>query len=266
MCVRNCFTALAIVPCCPSSHPSIRMQLPVEKTLPFRSTKEYTDARERWNFQRCRHPAAGAKTITDCWGYLPLCMSLCTFGTHYVKRRVQSKTGRLCQGKQLGRKLPRCVVFDLDGCLWYPEMYELSWDRGGAPFSRDDAGNIRDRRGCVVRLHDGVDAALTELAMEAEWRGVVVAVASCCDVPPWAFELLGKFEFGPSRRKLASIIEVRKIHKGSKQSHFREISSETGCDFDEMIFFDNEKYNCDEVAQLGLVLSYRLDGEGHLVL
>ena len=28
------------------------------------------------------------------------------------------------------------VVFDLDGCLWDPEMYMLSW-RGGAPFEPD---------------------------------------------------------------------------------------------------------------------------------
>ena len=29
--------------------------------------------------------------------------------------------------------LPKAVVFDLDGCLWYPDMYML-WG-GGAPFS-----------------------------------------------------------------------------------------------------------------------------------
>ena len=30
--------------------------------------------------------------------------------------------------------LPRVLVFDLDGCVWNPEMYEL-WGRGGAPFT-----------------------------------------------------------------------------------------------------------------------------------
>ena len=44
--------------------------------------------------------------------------------------------------------------------------------------------------------------ALTELANEKKWQGVSVAVASCCDVPPWAFELLGKFEFGPKKTKM----------------------------------------------------------------
>eukprot|EP00186_Timspurckia_oligopyrenoides_P002315 CAMPEP_0182450528 /NCGR_PEP_ID=MMETSP1172-20130603/41880_1 /TAXON_ID=708627 /ORGANISM="Timspurckia oligopyrenoides, Strain CCMP3278" /LENGTH=43 /DNA_ID= /DNA_START= /DNA_END= /DNA_ORIENTATION= len=27
--------------------------------------------------------------------------------------------------------VPKCVVFDLDGTLWYPEMFQLS---GGSPF------------------------------------------------------------------------------------------------------------------------------------
>lgn len=35
-----------------------------------------------------------------------------------------------------GTFLPRVVVFDLDACCWYPEMYMLS---GGAPFQYDAA-------------------------------------------------------------------------------------------------------------------------------
>ena len=30
--------------------------------------------------------------------------------------------------------LPKVLAFDLDGCVWDPEMYEL-WGRGGAPFT-----------------------------------------------------------------------------------------------------------------------------------
>ena len=30
--------------------------------------------------------------------------------------------------------LPRVLAFDLDGCVWDPEMYEL-WGRGGSPFT-----------------------------------------------------------------------------------------------------------------------------------
>ncbi|CAJ1405627.1 unnamed protein product [Effrenium voratum] len=156
--------------------------------------------------------------------------------------------------------LPRCVVFDLDGCIWSPEMYELSWDRGGSPFRYDEKGVMRDRNGCAILLHSGVDRALTEMASETKWQDTQVAVASCCDVPPWAFELLGKFEFGPSRAKLSQVISTAQIHKGSKQGHLREIRDTVGCDFDDMIFFDNEPYNCDQVARLSVTCVYCPEG------
>ena len=36
-------------------------------------------------------------------------------------------------------------VFDLDGCVWYPEMYML-WG-GGAPFETQPNGDLRDKAG-----------------------------------------------------------------------------------------------------------------------
>ena len=45
---------------------------------------------------------------------------------------------------------PAAVIFDLDGCLWDPEMYEL-WG-GGAPFSDNGDGTLKDRSGVTVRL------------------------------------------------------------------------------------------------------------------
>lgn len=133
-------------------------------------------------------------------------------------------------------------------------MYDLSWDRGGAPFNYDAEGLMRDRRGCVISLHSGVEKALNELATDKKWKGVSVAVASCCDVPPWAFELLGKFEIGPSKMKMNELIAISQIHKGSKQGHLREIQSVVGCNFEDMIFFDNEPGNCQNVAGLGTKL------------
>ena len=38
--------------------------------------------------------------------------------------------------------LPKAVVFDLDGCLWYPDMYML-WG-GGAPFRVRSDGDLDD--------------------------------------------------------------------------------------------------------------------------
>ena len=45
---------------------------------------------------------------------------------------------------------PAAVIFDLDGCLWDPEMYEL-WG-GGAPFSDNGDGTLADKSGVTVRL------------------------------------------------------------------------------------------------------------------
>ena len=42
--------------------------------------------------------------------------------------------------------LPRCLVFDLDGCVWDPEMYEL-WGGGGAPFKQNKDGTLSDKAG-----------------------------------------------------------------------------------------------------------------------
>ena len=40
--------------------------------------------------------------------------------------------------------LPKVVVFDLDGCVWEPEMYELC---GGAPFTVKKNGNLEVKIG-----------------------------------------------------------------------------------------------------------------------
>ena len=46
---------------------------------------------------------------------------------------------------------PAAIIFDLDGCLWYPDMYML-WG-GGAPFSKAAAGtDLTDVRGAKVRM------------------------------------------------------------------------------------------------------------------
>jgi len=180
----------------------------------------------------------------------------------HTRTRARARRNALGGASRRAGKRPRCVVFDLDGCLWSPEMYQLEWDRGGAPFTAEPAdtdGALRDRRGTRVQLHSGVRSAMTELVEDPKWEGVVVAVASCCDVPSWARELLSKFDLGSGRR-LSDIITVCEIHGGDKKGHFRQIASATGCDLGDMIFFDNEGYNCQNVASLGVTCVYCPEG------
>jgi magnesium-dependent phosphatase 1 len=89
------------------------------------------------------------------------------------------------------RALPGCVVFDLDNCVWTPELYEL-WGGGGAPFTALPCGAVRDRAGTKVELLGDVGAVLAELRSSPLWAGVPVCVASCCDEPAWAHECLSK--------------------------------------------------------------------------
>merc|ERR1712066_445897 len=80
--------------------------------------------------------------------------------------------------------LPRALVFDLDGCLWAPEMYEL-WGRGGAPFTLMKNGNLKDRGGEGVELLGDVRNIMLELKTDEKWKDTVIGVASTCDEPSW---------------------------------------------------------------------------------
>jgi hypothetical protein len=42
----------------------------------------------------------------------------------------------------MARRLPKVLVFDLDGCTWWPEMYHL-WGGGGSPFTPAANGNVK---------------------------------------------------------------------------------------------------------------------------
>lgn len=90
-----------------------------------------------------------------------------------------------------GKGLPKVVVFDLDGCVWYPEMYHL-WGSGGAPFKPLPNGNVKDRRGEEVELMADVRSIFYELKTDPKWNNTLVAAASCCDEPEWARECIQK--------------------------------------------------------------------------
>ena len=92
------------------------------------------------------------------------------------------------------KKVPRVFVFDLDGCCWDPEMYEL-WG-GGSPFTENKDGSLSDRNGTRVRLLGDVKNILYELKTEPQYKDSIVAVASTCDEPDWGRECIKKFPVG----------------------------------------------------------------------
>ena len=103
--------------------------------------------------------------------------------------------------KALYELMPKVLVFDLDGCVWNPEMYEL-WGGGGAPFKARQDGNLSDRAGTIVRLIGDVGQIMSEFKTDSKWEGSVIAVASSCDEPTWARECIQKFPVGGQGDKL----------------------------------------------------------------
>ena len=160
----------------------------------------------------------------------------------------------------MSRQLPKVLVFDLDGCVWNPEMYEL-WGGGGAPFKLQSDGNLKDRGGTVVSLIGDVKNIMREFKMDPKWSEAVIAVASSCDEPSWARECIKKFPVSDTH-KLSDVFhpENIEIYKRNKAKHLQAIAKQTGHALNEMIFFDNQYGNCQDVAKAGVTVVYTPEG------
>ena len=162
---------------------------------------------------------------------------------------------------------PKAIIFDLDGCLWKPEMYELQWYGKGAPFTPDGNGNMISCGGDKVKLLGNVREIFTDLyskQQNGDERSVLCGISSRTDEPTWAKELLQKFSLNDDKMSsLGSIFDdspAIEISYDSKVKHFQRISANTGIALEDMIFFDNERGNCVEVSKLGVTVVYVPNG------
>lgn len=149
-------------------------------------------------------------------------------------------------------RLPRLIVFDLDACLWHPEMFELD----GAPTRFDaKADGIATTGSDVVRLFPGARNVLHRLLVEPQFQNVQVGVASSTTEPSYATTCLENLPIDPTGdrgERVADIIDFREIYYGNKGlDHFPQIKQASGVDFQDMIFFDDCIYgdNCGIVAR-----------------
>ncbi|CAB9517782.1 Magnesium-dependent phosphatase 1 [Seminavis robusta] len=174
-------------------------------------------------------------------------------------------------------RLPSVIIFDLDGCLWRPEMYELLYFSGGAgaPFTKspdyDTDGTLLTTKGEPVRLLGQVRQVMQELYSNPKWKNTQVGISSRTDQPDWARELLQKFTIETTtttNNDKGSYFAMEQVfQKGpieiqsdSKVRHFERIAAQTGVPMSDILFFDNERGNCREVAKLGVVVGYAPDG------
>jgi len=147
---------------------------------------------------------------------------------------------------------PKLIAFDLDGTLWHPEMYQLD---GGAPFRVDAKGNVFDSANERIDLIGASRAILTQLATDPQWKGTHVAYVSRTEYPEWAIPCLQAFKLAPNVT-MFSMSEYREIYPGSKTTHFKQIHRASGVAYEDMLFFDNERWNCTDCAPLGITCIY----------
>lgn len=132
----------------------------------------------------------------------------------------------------------KLVVFDLDFTLW---------DAGGVwcdclqpPFSKRD-GRVVDAAKAWVRPYEEIPECLLDLAA----AGLDLAIASRTTQPQWARTLLDLLG-------LREHFAYEEIYPSSKVRHFAELKAATGYQYGEMLFFDDEMRNIEEVGELGV--------------
>ena len=147
-------------------------------------------------------------------------------------------------------KIPSLIVFDLDACLWDPEMYELD----GPPTTYDaKRGGVKAGRD-TVKLYPGAQATLFRLLTDETFKESKIAAASSTTEPRFAKTCLEQIPIDPSgkhKETMSDLITFRQIYPGSKgRDHFPRLQQETGIPYTEMIFFDDCSYgdNCKDVA------------------
>mmetsp|Transcript_21690 Transcript_21690/g.27972 ORF Transcript_21690/g.27972 Transcript_21690/m.27972 type:complete len:261 (+) Transcript_21690:153-935(+) len=198
--------------------------------------------------------------------------------SNYHNSVIFNKGGGRCQSLELNMtrgvdskrtkiKRPRLIVFDLDGCLWRPEMYELLYFSGGrgAPFTQDKQNPeiLRTQGNEPVKLLGNVRDVMFELKTESSWKGTRVGISSRTDQPTWARELLRKFTVTRPDHSPFAISEVFTekfciLEASSKVGHFERIVKQhgDGLKMNQILFFDNEYGNCQQIANLGVTVVY----------
>jgi len=184
--------------------------------------------------------------------------------------------------KKIDPLMPTMIVFDLDDCLWSPEMYTLN-AKPSIPIERDlnpdynkgttpsDDNNAREigivgmqvPRGPTVRLFDGARQALREIALDEKYKGVIVAAASSSEEPTFSHACLNGIEVLPglTMRDMFKYDQIGRTGSltSRKTTHFRALHEESGVSYNEMLFFDDCNWgdHCADVTSNFGVISQR---------
>mmetsp|Transcript_4572 Transcript_4572/g.9138 ORF Transcript_4572/g.9138 Transcript_4572/m.9138 type:complete len:328 (-) Transcript_4572:115-1098(-) len=157
---------------------------------------------------------------------------------------------------------PKLLVFDLEGTLWEPDVETVERNGGGAPYTLEPrSGDILDRNGLRIGLIGDTRDALYDLFEDdGHWAGVKLAAISNDD---HSFEttknFLKMFRIDDGLR-LFQVFDHIVLKRGTVKNHLEIIRTRTGIEYQDMLYYDNQRYNVAEAQDLGCCALYVKEG------
>ena len=115
-----------------------------------------------------------------------------------------------------------------------------------------------DSSGEEIFIFPGMRRVFEHLINVEHLNDVKIGVASRTFYANYAAECLDLLEV--DGKSLKEIIHYEEIYPGTKTTHFKSLLQKSGVPFEDMIFFDNERRNCVDVAKLGVTTVHTPNG------
>ncbi|XP_033221553.1 magnesium-dependent phosphatase 1-like isoform X2 [Belonocnema kinseyi] len=148
-------------------------------------------------------------------------------------------------------KKPKIIVFDLDYTLW-PFWVDTHVT---PPFRKGKGNEVVDAHAHPIRYYKDSPEILKNLVDE----GYEIGVASRTSEIKGANQLLNLFGW-------EKYIKYKEIYPGSKTTHFAKIKRDSGVDYKDMLFFDDESRNIADLTKLGVLSILVKNGVSHAVI
>jgi len=131
----------------------------------------------------------------------------------------------------------KIFVFDLDFTLWNAGDTFCSETQPPYVWRK---GKLMDKEGRWIRLYPNTIDVLEKLVSENK----IIVAASRTHQPSWANKLLELFDIDKH-------FACKEIYAGSKIIHLKKIHELFNVPYNQIVFFDDEKRNIDDVSSLG---------------